>query len=146
MKIAVISSGHVGGTLGRRWAQLGHQVVFGVRDPARSAGAVKGGDGIDAPLPASARVAAPLEAVLGTEKDADDRAEVVLLATPWNAIARAIGDLGSNALAGVALLDATSPIAPGLRVDVDPDGASGAERVQALAKRPRGEDLQHHRL
>jgi predicted dinucleotide-binding enzyme len=34
MKIAVIGAGSVGGTLGRRWAELGHAVVFGVRDIA----------------------------------------------------------------------------------------------------------------
>ncbi|MBK8057399.1 MAG: NAD(P)-binding domain-containing protein [Gemmatimonadetes bacterium] len=42
MRIAVIGSGNVGGTLGRRWATLGHDVVFGVRDPKRGAAAVKG--------------------------------------------------------------------------------------------------------
>ncbi|MBK9976416.1 MAG: NAD(P)-binding domain-containing protein [Gemmatimonadetes bacterium] len=45
MRIAVIGSGNVGGTLGRRWATLGHDVVFGVRDPKRGAAAVKGGAG-----------------------------------------------------------------------------------------------------
>ncbi|HXX04210.1 MAG TPA: NAD(P)-binding domain-containing protein, partial [Xanthobacteraceae bacterium] len=34
MKIAVIGTGSVGGTLGRRWAELGHSVCFGVRDLA----------------------------------------------------------------------------------------------------------------
>jgi 8-hydroxy-5-deazaflavin:NADPH oxidoreductase len=33
MKIAVIGTGSVGGTLGRRWAELGHAVCFGVRNP-----------------------------------------------------------------------------------------------------------------
>jgi predicted dinucleotide-binding enzyme len=33
MRIAVIGMGKVGGILGRRWAEAGHQVVFGVRDP-----------------------------------------------------------------------------------------------------------------
>jgi predicted dinucleotide-binding enzyme len=33
MEIGVIGAGNVGGTLGRRWAQAGHAVVFGVRDP-----------------------------------------------------------------------------------------------------------------
>jgi predicted dinucleotide-binding enzyme len=31
MKIAVIGAGNVGATLGKRWAKLGHEVVFGVR-------------------------------------------------------------------------------------------------------------------
>jgi len=33
MKIAAIGSGHIGGTLGKRWAAQGHQVMFGSRDP-----------------------------------------------------------------------------------------------------------------
>lgn len=77
-------------------------------------------------------MATPLEAVRGTGA-LDPRADVVLLATPWNAVAQALGDVGPMALQGVALLDATNPIAPGLRVDTGPDGASGAERVQAMA-------------
>lgn len=33
MKIAIIGSGHIGGTLGTLWAGKGHQVMFGSRDP-----------------------------------------------------------------------------------------------------------------
>ena len=32
MKIAVIGSGNVGGTLGKGWAKKGHDVTFGVRN------------------------------------------------------------------------------------------------------------------
>jgi predicted dinucleotide-binding enzyme len=32
MKVAVLGSGNVGGTLGKKWAIAGHEVVFGVRD------------------------------------------------------------------------------------------------------------------
>ena len=32
MTIGIIGSGNVGGTLGVRWAQLGHQIVFASRD------------------------------------------------------------------------------------------------------------------
>lgn len=35
MKIAVVGSGKVGGTLGEKWAAAGHEVVFGVREPER---------------------------------------------------------------------------------------------------------------
>src|SRR5207245_3286353 len=30
--IAVIGTGNIGGTLGRKWAAAGHEVAFGVRD------------------------------------------------------------------------------------------------------------------
>ena len=47
MKIAVIGMGKVGSVLGRRWAAVGHEIIFGVRKPdnpdkqaqARAAGA-----------------------------------------------------------------------------------------------------------
>ncbi|HNV75711.1 MAG TPA: NADPH-dependent F420 reductase [Gemmatimonadaceae bacterium] len=129
MRIAVIGSGNVGGTLGRRWATLGHDVVFGVRDPKRGAAAVKGGAGEGA-LPDRARVATPAQAVRG---DDGWRADVVLVATPWPAVASALSELGPGALDGVVLLDATNPLGPGLRLESGPDGASGAEQVQALA-------------
>ena len=33
MKIAIIGAGNVGKTLGQRFAEVGHEVMFGVRDP-----------------------------------------------------------------------------------------------------------------
>ena len=33
MKIAIIGAGNVGGALGTNWAQKGHDIFFGVRDP-----------------------------------------------------------------------------------------------------------------
>jgi len=125
MRIAVIGTGNVGGTLGRRWAQLGHEVRFGVRDPERGAAAVKGGD----VLPTGATAVTPAEAARG--------ADVVVLATPWDAVSDALRELGPDALHGVVLLDATNPLGPGLALDTGPQGESGAERVQALAPRAR---------
>jgi len=33
MKIAIVGAGNVGGALGSRWANNGHKIIFGVRDP-----------------------------------------------------------------------------------------------------------------
>jgi 8-hydroxy-5-deazaflavin:NADPH oxidoreductase len=33
MNIGILGSGNVGGTLGTRWAERGHQVVFSSRNP-----------------------------------------------------------------------------------------------------------------
>jgi predicted dinucleotide-binding enzyme len=33
LTIAVLGAGNIGGTLGKKWSQAGHQVHFGVRDP-----------------------------------------------------------------------------------------------------------------
>jgi predicted dinucleotide-binding enzyme len=127
MRIAVIGVGHVGGTLGRRWAELGHDVTFGVRRPEDGAAAVKGGDA----LPARARLAPPAEAVRGVE--------VVVLATPWNAVDDALREVGADggALDGVVLIDATNPVGPGLVLLTGPGGESGGEQVQARAPRAR---------
>jgi predicted dinucleotide-binding enzyme len=38
MKIAVIGSGNVGGTLARKWSEKGHEVCIGARDPENSKG------------------------------------------------------------------------------------------------------------
>ena len=34
MRITVIGTGNVGATLGKGWAEVGHQVTFGTRDPS----------------------------------------------------------------------------------------------------------------
>ena len=33
MKIGIIGSGSVGGTLGKAWSRLGHEVFFGFKNP-----------------------------------------------------------------------------------------------------------------
>ena len=118
MRIAVLGSGNVGGTLGRRWAAAGHSVTFGVRDVTKGDDAVKGGGA----LPAGAHVATVGSAV----RDA----EVLLLATPWGAVSDALREAGT--LDGVVLVDATNPLGAGFRLETGPNGESGAERIQAL--------------
>jgi predicted dinucleotide-binding enzyme len=123
MRIAMIGAGNVGGTLGRRWAELGHEVVFGIRDPERGDSAVKGGGA----LPKGASVAAPADAVRG--------AQAVVLTTPWLAVPEALREVGADAgaLRGAVLLDATNPIGPGLSLRTGPNGESAAEQVLAMA-------------
>src|SRR5262249_24380207 len=117
MKIAVIGTGSVGGTLGRRWAELGHAVRFGVRnvsDPdAQSLAAQIKGD-------------ARLVSVRGAAADA----EVVVLATPYAANSAALAAAGD--LAGKVLIDVTNPVGPNFSLAVGFD-SSGAEQVAKLA-------------
>ena len=121
MRIAVLGAGNVGGTLGRRWATEGHDVAFGVRQPERGSGAVKGGDA----LPAHARVTSPRDAVKGVH--------AVLLATQWGAVADALNGAGAGdgTLDGLPLLDATNPL-KGFALDDSLGGRSGAEHIQTL--------------
>src|SRR2546423_3550167 len=130
MRIGIIGAGSVGGTLGRRWAGLGHQVTFGIRHAAEGASAVKG----EGPLPAGASVALPL--------DASTNADVVVLATPWAAVPAALEAIGP-ALDGKALLDVTNPLVAGLAIDPALAGREGraaisaAERIQSPVPRAR---------
>jgi predicted dinucleotide-binding enzyme len=119
MRIGIIGAGNVGGTLGRRWAALGHDVVFGVRGtPDDALRAIIDGAG------GRARAATVGEAARG--------AEVVVLATPWAAVPDALN--AAAPLDGKVLLDCTNPLKPGFTLDVGPGGESGGERVAALAK------------
>src|SRR4051794_21357703 len=90
MQIGIVGSGNVGGTLGRRFAEVGHSVTFGSRRPDSDEAKEL------ARLP-GAKVASP--------RDAAQSSEVVLLATPWPATQDALRGLGD--LTGKILLDAT---------------------------------------
>lgn len=95
IRIAVLGTGKVGGTLGVRWAGRGHQVVFGSRDPASSKVREllsKAGKN------ASAKSLS--EAVLVSD--------VLLLATPWNIAKDVIHSCGD--LTGKVLIDCSNPI------------------------------------
>jgi 8-hydroxy-5-deazaflavin:NADPH oxidoreductase len=118
MKIAVIGTGSVGGTLGRRWAELGHSVYFGVRDladPSATAlvGKIKG------------------DARLASVRDAANDADVVVLATPFAANQAAIVSAGD--LTGKILIDVTNPLGADLSWAVG-FNTSGAEEVAKLAR------------
>ena len=114
MRIGVIGSGRIGGTLGRGLAAAGHEVTYGWRDPTK-------------PVPDDLRhergaVAPVAEAVGG--------ADVVILSTPWaaaEAALTAITDFG-----GKPLLDCTNPIGPGLTL-THGHTDSGGEQVQRWA-------------
>lgn len=99
MKIGVLGSGSVGGSLGTRWAKNGHQVVFSTRDP-NSEKINK----LLASAGSNARAALVEEAVSASD--------VLLLATPWSAteqVVRSAGDFKDK-----ILIDATNPLKPDL--------------------------------
>jgi predicted dinucleotide-binding enzyme len=86
MRIAVIGTGNIGGTVGRAWARAGHEVTFGSRHP----------DDADV---GGAPVAGIAEAL--------DGAEVVLLAVPGGAVDALLAEHAA-ALDGRLVLDATN--------------------------------------
>jgi predicted dinucleotide-binding enzyme len=110
MKIAVIGTGEVGGTLGRLWSAKGHEVTFGSREPG------------------SAKVLKLLRSIpdgisAGTIPDAAASSDVVVLATPWEATEAAVKACGS--LKGKTIIDCTNPYSFKLKkmvLDVDRPG------------------------
>jgi len=118
VRIGIIGAGMVGGTLGTRWANAGHQIVWGVRAPSATRVAA-----LCTATGHGARAATVAEAAAG--------AEVIVLATPWRAVPEALAACGD--LAGRVLLDATNPLAPDRSGLTVPAGSSGAQEVARLA-------------
>jgi predicted dinucleotide-binding enzyme len=106
MKIAVIGAGKVGGTLGRKWAEVGHEVVYGVRTPG---------------APATAPVA---DAVAG--------AEVVVLAIPGAAAKTVLASL-AGALSGKVVIDATNDMQGEGTLHAIEEIGDGAHPVRAFS-------------
>ena len=117
----MIGTGDVSRAFGPRFAELGHQVVYGSRTPERADVQEMlraTGDGASAALPA----------------DAAAQAEIVMLNVPWSVAEEVV--LGLGDLSGKIVIDPINP-----RV-VDEDGyrnyptyTSNAERIQNLAPR-----------
>ena len=119
MKIAIIGAGNVGGTLGRVWAKKGHDICFGVRHPQ------------DDKTRQLVQSIGP-NAQASTIAEAATFAEVVVLATPWQATEAAIKAAGS--LAGKMVIDCTNPLTPDFSALEAGFKTSGAEQVAAWAK------------
>lgn len=97
MKIAVVGAKIIGGTLGRKWAQAGHTVMFGVRS-------------VDNPEVQA--LAQELGATVGTPAEAIAFGEVVVFAIPGSAMEETIAAHG-QALAGKIVIDAANRMGGG---------------------------------
>jgi predicted dinucleotide-binding enzyme len=95
MKIGVIGSGRVGGTIGGLWVKAGYEVMFS----AREIGEVKE---LVASLGPRARA--------GTPREAATFGEVMLISVPYSALPQIGRDLAAE-LKGKAVLDTCNPIA-----------------------------------
>jgi hypothetical protein len=112
MKIAIIGAGNVGGALGRRWHEAGHDVTFGVREP-------------------SSEKYKDLEGKMEGIEAAVRGAEIVVLATPWDAAEDAVRTCGD--LSGKVLVDCTNPLRPNLAGLTHGHDDSGGEQVARWA-------------
>ncbi|MCX6179324.1 MAG: NADPH-dependent F420 reductase [Chlorobiales bacterium] len=115
MKIAFIGIGKVGSALAGNLSKAGHEVTVGARDPYSE-------------NVLSALEHAPQLKVM-TIRDAVISAEVVFLATPFEANKEALLHAGS--LNGKIIVDCTNPIGPGLTHLLKSE-ISGGESVQKL--------------
>lgn len=93
MKIGIVGSGRVGGTLGEVWAKAGHQVMFSSLD-------IKHDRALAAGLGRNARAGSPREAAAF--------GDVVMVSVPYRAL-RAVGkDLG-ELIRGKVVIDTCNP-------------------------------------
>lgn len=121
-RIAIIGTGDVAGALGPEFAQQGHEIVYGSRDPSRDAVAE-----LVARTGASASATGQAESVVG--------ADIVVMAVPGDVapqVTRSLGDL-----AGKIVIDPTNRVSGGddgaLAYPVPADAGSNAELIQAAA-------------
>jgi NADPH-dependent F420 reductase len=119
MKIGILGAGNMGGTLGRLWTELGHEVFFGLRD-AESVKAQR------------ALTAVGDEAQWGTAAAAAEFADVILIAVPWEATQEVIESIAPQ-LAGKVLIDCTNPIEPDLSGLAIGHTTSAAEEIARWA-------------
>ncbi|MGD0920119.1 MAG: NAD(P)-binding domain-containing protein [Thermodesulfobacteriota bacterium] len=117
MKITFIGIGNVGAALAGNLAKAGHEVTIAARD--LNSDSVK-----------SAQVKNPALKVKPA-KEAVAEADVIFLATPFNANEKALKDAGP--LPGKIVVDCTNPIGPGLTHGLKSE-ISGSEYLQNLIK------------
>jgi NADPH-dependent F420 reductase len=117
--VAMIGTGNVGAALGRRFAERGHTVIYGSRNPT------------DADALALA-AATGNGAVALTQAEAAARGDIVVLAVPWRAAEEIVRGLGD--LRGKIIVDPTNPRMMASDGFADyPIEDSNAERIARLA-------------
>ncbi len=95
MKMAIIGAGNVGGSMGKRWAQAGHEIVFGVPNPTSEKT-----NSLLASISKNARATRVSEAAAVSD--------VIVLTVPWEAVQAVANEVGD--CKGKPLIDVTNPI------------------------------------
>lgn len=117
-RIAVIGTGEVGSTLGKIWAEAGHDIIYGSRTPdeERIADLVADtGHGARADTPERAAA----------------QSDMVLLAVPWKAMEQVVAGLGD--LSGKVIIDPINYFQAENGYPAPLEGPSVAQQIQALA-------------
>jgi 8-hydroxy-5-deazaflavin:NADPH oxidoreductase len=105
MKIAVIGAGNIGGTLSRKWAAAGHEVMVATRQ----AGSPRG-QALQAELGSRCQ--------LGSAATAADFGDIVVFAVPGGAMAETVKEVGSK-LNGKPVIDATNNVGKPVMNSID---------------------------
>ncbi len=119
MKIAIIGSGKVGSALGTSWANAGHDIVFGSREPKS--------DKVQDLVKSIGE-----KACADTIANAAAWGEVVVLAVPWPAAQEVLSQTDGG-LEGKLLIDCTNALGPNLQL-VFANTTSAGEQVAQWAK------------
>ncbi|MBK1637201.1 NADPH-dependent F420 reductase [Rhodovulum adriaticum] len=119
MKIGILGSGLMGGTLGTLWAAAGHDVTFAYsRSPAK----------LD-------RLARDCGGAAGTVAEAVEGADALLLAVHWSRVGDVLGQAGD--LAGQVVLNCCVPLDEDNRDLVVGTTSSGAEELARMRPKAR---------
>ena len=108
MKIAVLGTGIVGRTMAARFADLGHEVAIGTRDPEATLARNETDAMGKPPFPALRTDHQGI--ALRTFADAAEQAEVVVNATNGGASIEVLTQAGAANLAGKVLIDIANPL------------------------------------
>ena len=117
MKIGIIGAGDVGGTLGMRWRQKGHEIMFGIRN--RQSQKVQKLIELDKNLQ------------FGEIRETVAFGDVIVFAVPWASVEETILIAGN--LTDKILIDPTNPLTPDLK-GLALENTSAAETISNLAK------------
>jgi len=116
MKIGIFGAGDVGGTLGKRWRQKGHEIMFGIRN-LQSRNIQK-------------LIQMDENFKVGDIREASAFGDVIVFAIPWTAVEETI--LSAGNLSGKILIDPTNPLTQDLK-RLALDDISVAEKIAKLA-------------
>lgn len=116
MKIGIIGAGDIGGTLGMRWRQKGHEIMFGVRN--RQSQNVQKLIELDKNLE------------FGEIGETVVFGDVIVFAVPWTSVEETILIAGN--LTDKILIDPTNPLTPDLK-GLALENISAAEKMSNLA-------------
>jgi len=101
MRIAIMGAGNVGGGLAAACTAVGHEVVFGVRDPAS--------------LKTMTALAALPEATATSPAEAVEGADLIVFALRWDAVSAIVAGLPSLAGRMTTMCLSNAPCAPHTR-------------------------------